>query len=375
MEETQVSRNWKRTLMGIGMALTLPGAAHAQSSVTLYGIVDSGLTYTNNQQGHSAWEATSGNESGPRWGMLSTEDLGNGLKAQFRLENGFNINNGKFGQGGRLFGRQAYVGLSSNTLGTVTLGRQYSSVQDILGNLQISGVLTGYSAHPHDNDDINNTFRINNSAKYVSPSFAGLQANLVYGFSNASGFSQNNSWSAGLTYQNGSFSLGAAYAQMNNPASTAVGAVASDNYYGSEAMFGTPLGGATRQRIWGAGGTYAFGSALFGLLYTGSRFDVPAAASIHFDNYEGSFVYYLTPTVVLALAQVYTHVTQGPLSGHFNQTSTGAKYLLSKRTDLYVNVLYQKASSSIGQAWIESVSAPSSTTSQVAVVAGIRHKF
>ncbi|WP_407945681.1 porin [Paraburkholderia elongata] len=370
-----MNRKFGMAFAGLSIGAMLAGTADAQSSVTLYGIVDTGVTYTNNQQGHSTWEATSGNESGPRWGLMGTEDLGGGLKTTFRLENGFSIDNGKFGQGGRMFGRQAYVGLSSDRLGTVTLGRQYNSVQDILGNLQISGTLTGYSAHPHDNDDINNTFRTNNAAKYVSPTFAGLQANLVYGFSNAPGFSSNNSWSAGLTYANGPFSLGAAYARMNNPASSAVGAVASDNYYGSESMFGTPLGSATRQQIWGAGGTYALGSALFGLLYTGSRFDVPAASSLRFDNYEGSVVYYVTPFVVLAIAQVYTHVTQGPLSGHFNQTSTGAKYLLSKRTDLYVNVLYQKASSSIGQAWIESVSAPSSTTSQVAVVAGIRHKF
>jgi predicted porin len=363
------------TLAGLSVGVMLAAAAHAQSSVTLYGVVDTGVTYTNNQQGHSAWEATSGNESAPRWGLMGTEDLGGGLKTTFRLENGFNIDNGQLGQGGRLFGRQAFVGMSSDKLGTVTLGRQYNAVQDILGNMQISGTLTGYAAHPHDNDDINNTFRTNNSAKYVSPSFAGLQANLLYGFSNSTGFSSNNSWSAGLNYTNGPLNLGAAYAQMNHPASSAVGAVASDNYYGSESMFGTPLGSATRQKIWGAGGTYTLGSAILGLLYTGSRFDVPAASSLRFDNYEGSVVYYVTPAVVLAAAQVYTHVTQGSLSGHFNQTSTGGKYLLSKRTDLYVNVLYQKVSSSVGQAWIESVSAPSSTTAQVAVVAGIRHKF
>ncbi|MFM0501742.1 porin [Paraburkholderia caffeinilytica] len=360
---------------GLSMGVVLGGTAHAQSSVTLYGVVDTGVTYTNNQQGHSNWEATSGNESAPRFGLMGTEDLGGGLKTIFRLENGFNIDNGKLGQGGRLFGRQAYVGVSSDKFGTVTFGRQYNPVQDILGYMQGGGVLTDYSVHPHDNDDINNTFRVNNSAKYVSPSFAGLQASLLYAFSNSTGFASNNSWSAGLNYANGPFSLGAAYTRMNNPASSAVGAVASDNYYGSESMFDTPLGSATRQQIWGAGGTYTLGSAQFELLYTGSRFDVPAASSLRFDNYEGTVVYYVTPFVVLAASQVYTHVTQGELSGHFNQTTLGAKYLLSKRTDLYVNVTYQKASSSIGQAWIESDTAPSSTATQVLSVVGIRHKF
>ncbi len=226
----QMNRTMGTTLAGLSVGVMLAATAHAQSSVTLYGVVDTGVTYTNNQQGHSAWEATSGNESAPRWGLMGTEDLGGGLKTTFRLENGFNIDNGQLGQGGRLFGRQAFVGMSSDKLGTVTLGRQYNAVQDILGNMQISGTLTGYAAHPHDNDDINNTFRTNNSAKYVSPSIAGLQTNLMYGFSNATGFASNNSWSAGVKYTNGPLNLGAAYAHMNHPASSAAGAVASDNY-------------------------------------------------------------------------------------------------------------------------------------------------
>ncbi|MCA3867410.1 MAG: porin, partial [Burkholderia sp.] len=71
----------------------------------------------------------------------------------------------------------------------------------------------------------------------------------------------------------------------------------------------------------------------------------------------------------------YTKVARSGDSGHYQQVSAGVQYLLSKRTDLYVNGFYQKASSSVGNAWIEGADGPSSTTSQVAVVAGIRTKF
>lgn len=93
-------------------------AAHAQSSVTLYGLIDAGIMYTNNvASGNSHGglvQATTGAVNGSRFGVRGTEDLGGGLKALFVLENGFNAENGKLGQDGRLFGRFAYVGLSDN---------------------------------------------------------------------------------------------------------------------------------------------------------------------------------------------------------------------------------------------------------------------
>jgi predicted porin len=376
MKKSQWKHRWRAPLVGIGTGMMLAGTAGAQSSVTLYGIVDSGVTYTNNQQGHSAWQATAGNESGPRWGMLGTEDLGGGLKANFRLENGFNLENGMLGQGGRMFGRQAWVGISKNPFGALTLGRQYNTVQDILGTMQVSNILVQYSTHPFDNDDINNTFRTNNAVKYVSPNIAGLQANLMYGFSNSTSFASNNSWSAGMTYTRGPLNLGAAYARMNQPASSTAGAVASDNYYAPSAtVFGTRLVDATRQQIWGAGGTYAIGPATLGLLYTASDFNMAAGGALRFGNYEGSLRYWITPALTAAAAYTYTQVSQGETNGHYHQASAGVQYLLSKRTDIYLNGLYQKASSRIGHAWIDGIAAPSSTTSQLAFVAGLRQKF
>jgi predicted porin len=101
-------------------------AANAQSNVQVYGIVDSGVAYlTNvNAAGDSMYKMPSLTSSFPsRVGFRGTEDLGNGLQAFFVLENGLAMDTGTQQQGGRLFGRQANVGLKG-AWGSITLGRQ-----------------------------------------------------------------------------------------------------------------------------------------------------------------------------------------------------------------------------------------------------------
>lgn len=131
----------KKSLLALGVLGAFAGAAHAQSSVTLYGIIDAGVQYVSKTGGNLSSTATTaknfqfanGNLQGSRWGLKGAEDLGGGLKAIFVLENGFSLGNGTLGQNGRMFGRQAYVGLSSATAGTLTIGRQYDSVVDFVG--------------------------------------------------------------------------------------------------------------------------------------------------------------------------------------------------------------------------------------------------
>jgi hypothetical protein len=117
------------------------GVAHAQSSVTLYGLIDAGVTYVNhaNAKAQSLYQYGDGVAQGSRWGLRGSEDLGNGLKAIFVLENGFNSGTGAAGQGGDLFGRQAYVGLTQDGVGSLTLGRQYSFSTDYLGGSYANG--------------------------------------------------------------------------------------------------------------------------------------------------------------------------------------------------------------------------------------------
>src|ERR1700722_20354845 len=123
----------KFALSSLSLALLgAAGAAHAQSSVTLYGVLDDSIQYVNNVNvsgsNKSSVGLAAGNLQGNRWGLKGTEDLGGGLKAVFQLENGFSPNSGAMGSyngSSKLFGRQAFVGLSSDQFGTVTIGRQY----------------------------------------------------------------------------------------------------------------------------------------------------------------------------------------------------------------------------------------------------------
>lgn len=123
--------NSKLVAIAGASALTLAaGAAQAQSSVTLFGLIDNSVEYINNigaSDDSVVRLPTIASSFASRWGMRGSEDLGNGLKANFLLESGFGPDSGVFQQGNRLFGRQLYVGLSGNW-GAVTLGRQYSQL-------------------------------------------------------------------------------------------------------------------------------------------------------------------------------------------------------------------------------------------------------
>jgi Outer membrane protein (porin) len=110
----------------VGLASSV---AHSQSSVTLYGEIDNGIHYqTNVGGGKAVYMDSLDGIDGSRWGLTGKEDLGGGLKAIFTLESGINVNNGQLAQGGTAFGRQAFGGLSSDTYGSLTAGRQYDMV-------------------------------------------------------------------------------------------------------------------------------------------------------------------------------------------------------------------------------------------------------
>ncbi|MDA0236432.1 MAG: porin, partial [Proteobacteria bacterium] len=118
-------------------ALAMPSLALAQSNVTLYGLIDLNLGYE--KSGSQRYEGIGHGElNGSRLGFRGTEDLGNGNKALFVLESGFDPSTGVAEQGGRLFGRQSFVGLE-NGLGRVTLGRQYSPAFDALDPFDATG--------------------------------------------------------------------------------------------------------------------------------------------------------------------------------------------------------------------------------------------
>ncbi|MGA7779496.1 MAG: porin [Paraburkholderia sp.] len=384
----------KKTLIIAGVMGAFAINAHAQSSVTLYGTLDAGLVYTNNQGGHNNWQQGSGTVSDTYFGLRGSEDLGGGLHAIFTLEDGFNLNSGKFTESNTMFNRQAFVGLQSDQYGTLTLGRQYDSVVDYLGPLSEAG--SGYgnnlAAHPFDNDNLDNSFSIKNAVKYQSANYAGLRFGGLYGFSNDAGqFSNNRAWSAGASYTNGPLNVAAAYLQLNNSLTNANTGGAVSAGEGNNANLTAAL-----QRTYGVGANYAYGPATVGLLYThtqdnnviagaqsGTAFTIPTGMNLHLDNYEINGKYALTPALSLQGAYTFTdgRVTGANGTGDpkWHTVSLQADYSLSKRTDVYLEGVYQHASGSLGDgtanvAMINTLS-PSSTGNQVAATVGLRHRF
>ncbi|KVA73637.1 porin [Burkholderia ubonensis] len=380
----------KKTLIVAALSGVFATAAHAQSSVTLYGLIDAGITYTNNQGGHSAWQQSTGSVNGSRWGLRGAEDLGGGLKAIFTLENGFGINNGTLKQNGREFGRQAFVGLSHSVYGSVTLGRQYDSVVDYLGPLSLTGTQYGGTqfAHPFDNDNLNNSFRINNAVKYQSADYNGLKFGALYGFSNSSNFANNRAYSVGASYSFMGFNVAAAYMQLNNNVNGLAQTVSDPGAVAGDWTFA-----ASRQRTWGAGLNYSFGPATAGFVFTQTRLTDSVAISAgqsgvtggitslsggtRFNNYEINGRYALTPALSLAGSYTYTDGRIVGQSPKWHQFNLQAAYALSKRTDVYLQGEYQKVNSD-GlplRANINGLGTASSNNKQVAVTAGLRHRF
>lgn len=133
----------KSAMIGVSCMLAT-GLAQAQSSVTLYGAIDTSLRYTTNNKGAngpgSVLQLTQGAIQGSRWGLRGSEDLGGGTRALFDLESGFLLNNGTFDQQGQLFGRQAWVGLSNPVFGRLLAGRIYGIPFGLLSDFDPLGI-------------------------------------------------------------------------------------------------------------------------------------------------------------------------------------------------------------------------------------------
>jgi predicted porin len=289
----------KKLLVG-AMALTgiaLAGNTLAQTNVTIYGIVDTGVVYTTNANaaGNSIFKMPGlSGEFPSRIGFKGTEDLGDGLQALFVLESGFNPDTGTSGQGNRLFGRAAYVGLK-NGWGQINLGRQVNMTfltiakSDVLGpNLFGISSLDGYL--PNSRDD--------NALGYIG-TFSGFTVGATYSLgrdaSAAGGPAATNcagevagdskacrQTTAMLAYDNNAFGVSTSYDMYGN-AGAAGGLTSSSNSdqrvsLSGYAMLGNvkigggvidrktraALGVNTDSDLYFLGATYPFTAALIG---------------------------------------------------------------------------------------------------------------
>ncbi|MGF6598156.1 outer membrane protein OmpU [Paraburkholderia sp. GAS448] len=372
-------------LSGVALALaSMPGVSEAQSSVTLYGIIDAGITYVSNTGGSHVIKFDDGVSYGNRWGIKGSEDLGGGLSAVFVLESGFHVSNGQLGFGGSLFGRQAYVGLK-NDWGTLSFGNQLDMTEEMVYSYNVSAWASGYAIHQGDFDRFNGD-RLPNAVKFLSNEFHGFMFGGMYSFGNIAGnFHEQSAWSVGAHYANGPFTVGTAYTQLNDPhgiyAFDPYAMIGVHTFLGQPTVSVDPATGAVtslysqnpfpvdKQGTFGIGSSYAIGDVtLMGnFTYTTIK---GLGQSSHMRVAEGGADWQVTPAFSAIGGYQYTNFE----GHHWNQVSAGLHYLLSKRTDVYISGDYLKASSGV-DAVIGYSFTPSSTTTQADVRIGMRHSF
>lgn len=338
----------------------LPVAAMAQSSVTLYGIIDTDVTYLNhvrNAQGHSSSQVAmaSGGEFGSRFGMRGTEDLGGGNKAIFVLEQGFNGNNGTMTDSTRQFSRLAYVGLSSH-YGALTLGRQYSALFDTMAPFFPQGRSVTFEPY---NQMINNY--IDNSIKYTGQYRGFTVVGLAALGGVAGNFRSSASYSLGVQYANGPLLLGVAADQSNLAANTVTTAA--------------PIGTVGEVQRADAGARYKFGKSTFYAGYKWGNTQNAAGASIQRDRvYWGGVRYAFRPDLTALLAYYYEDLRRvGKVDlANPEQLTLQVDYFFSKTTSVY---------SAVSHTWHSAMNfaavstLPNGINDQTGVSIGLRHVF
>ncbi len=332
------------------MALLCAGVsmqAEAQSSVTLYGVVDTAFAYSSNQGGHSNTYMSQGNLLASKFGLYGTEDLGGGTQALFRLESGFNSATGAQSAAGYIFNRQAFVGLSNKSYGTLTAGRQYTPYFQYVAALGPTNVLTGATgAHPGDVDALDTTLRLNNSLTYTLPVIGGLQAGVQYGMGEQPGsISGGSSFSAALRYDYQAFAWSAGYIHLKNiPSSNSIGTSPTTR----------PSTAATRRRTVPSCSPprRAIRSQADG---RPELFERPVQAGRGIAVHGNRDVQHLRPDLHLCpdagghrRGRLQLYRREGPqwrqLAARYHQFSMEQTYALSKRTAFYALEAYQKAS-------------------------------
>ncbi|AOB40349.1 porin [Bordetella parapertussis] len=387
----------KKTLLAAALLAGFAGAAQAETSVTLYGIIDTGIGYNDvdfkvkgaNADGsdfkynHSRFGMINGVQNGSRWGLRGTEDLGDGLQAVFQLESGFSSANGNSAQDGRLFGRQATIGLQSESWGRLDFGRQTNIASKYFGSIDPFGAGFG-QANIGMGMSAMNTVRYDNMVMYQTPSYSGFQFGIGYSFSandkdadavNRVGFATADNVRAittGLRYVNGPLNVALSYDQLN-----------ASNNQAQDEVDATP-------RSYGIGGSYDFEVVKLALAYartTDGWFGgqgYPVAVTLPSGDKFGGFG--VNTFADGFKANSYLLGLSAPIGGasnvfgswqmvdpsndkltggdeKMNVFSLGYTYDLSKRTNLYAYGSYAK-----NFAFLEDAKS-------TAVGVGIRHRF
>jgi predicted porin len=337
----------KKSLLALAVLASFAGAASAQSSVTVYGLVDAGITAERGGANGSITKLATGVQQGNRLGFKGTEDLGSGLKAIFQLESGFNLDDGTSRQGA-LFGRQAYVGLSGN-FGTVSLGRQYDPLFVVMDTIDpFNTGLTGASSNLLAAGNV----RTNNSIVYATPTVNGFSGSALYGAGEKAGdASLGRTIGASAGYTNGPVVLMAGYNKINATADV----------------------GSADLKLILVGGTYNFGPVKLHAAYETEKSDVLAT---DFRDYMIGASAPLGTGTLMASYIDKNDRTNGAKGG--KQMAIGYSHPLSKRTSVYTSYGYisndDAGTNFVGDA-SSGGSKPVAGHNSSALTVGVRHKF
>ncbi|OGA97393.1 MAG: hypothetical protein A3E79_11640 [Burkholderiales bacterium RIFCSPHIGHO2_12_FULL_61_11] len=339
----------KKSLIALAV-LAASGAAMAQSSVTLYGRVDAALAGTKTTLGGVGTRQTGIQDgagaglTGSRWGIRGSEDLGGGLKANFMLENRFNVDNGTSSVT-PFFAGSSYVSLSSG-FGEVKLGRTYTPLFYVRGIAQLNNLWDTAFTPTVGVNGVGGDYAIrgDNSVTYDSPKFGGFKGSAMYAFGENKTATTDASSIAGLNLMYANGPVAVAYAHQREE--TRVGLVNANNKFNTLAA------------------AYDFGVAALSAGYNHRKGDAPLATAGKDREYS---IGVNVPVKAFAFSAGYAHskYENGPLTTKGKGFALGAKYSLSKRTTLYTG--YKRVKVDTGVAAAEQ--------KITLLSAGVRHDF
>jgi predicted porin len=338
----------KKSLLTLAVLGAFAGTVSAQTSVTLYGIVDAGLAYEDNgSAAGKIFRMENGGQSTSRFGLRGSEDLGGGLSAIFQLENGFTPGTGAFNAAGVLFDRQSWVGLKGG-FGTTKLGRQETLVYQAF-NKGFDPFSRGFAGN------IDRMFliggsgkRVNNTISYTTPTFSGFSGDLAYTLGGVAGdTSAGREIGASVQYLQGPISVIYARHDANNaPAAPPI------------------INGKTNFLA----GTYDFGVAKGYLAYGDNKNDsAVAATTVDARTWLVGVTVPVGPH--LFIADYIQKKDKANVNRDAKQIAIGYTYTLSKRTNFYTSYS-QTSNDSAGLTNVVTAGATDKLLN-----AGIRHIF
>lgn len=308
----------KKSLIALAVLGSVAGVAQAQSSVTLYGIVDVYLGSSKSGIGASSvTRLDSGGFNGSRFGLKGSEDLGGGLKAVFALEQGFSADTGvanTFNGASTSFNRQSYVGLAGG-FGTVTFGNVWSSMDDVLG--ASNGAFDSVFSPAGSVGAVNGLYvdRPRNAIKYQSNDFGGFSAGFTHGLDENTAISADVT-DFSLTYAAGPVAAALAYQVQNGPIDL---------------------------KLTHLGGSYDLGVAKILASYGNTKF-----GSAKINDYQVGVDVPLSPALTVSAS--YAMSDDNAAAGDFERAGFGIalEYKLSKRTKVYGGVVSTKEEDAAG---------------------------